>query len=173
MDLPNHDNGHCDYDYDDDDDDEFFGSQEDDFQPDGTAAPFREFGNMSRHEIHAKHNELKNIGFLEAYDESKESRLQEGFERGFLDSFEAGKAIGSILGRATTRQIICEKDARGKPKDPVSSEGGGASRSTAGIAALIHDYFATEFQKDLDSNNGIKGLETLVSKAENYPAADD
>eukprot|EP00536_Pseudo-nitzschia_multiseries_P016101 jgi/Psemu1/220142/e_gw1.1019.20.1 len=147
---------------------------------------------MSEHEIDARRNELKNIAFLEAYDDFKESRLQEGFERGFLDSFAVGTAIGTLLGEATTRQAMAErhdnsssssssshnneKNSSVNENDSVSPGGGGgalaSSRNAAGsaIAALVHDYFANEFQKDLDCNNGMQGLEALASKTENYSA---
>ena len=155
---------------DDDDDDEFFGPQ-DDFEPDNSLL-IRDFGNMSGHEIDAKHNELKNIGFLDAYDEFKDSRLQDGFECGFMDSFEAGKIIGKIIGEATTMDKVYEKQLQVSENEYGSSTISldanlNPSRKSGvkpKVAELAHDYFTTKFQKDLDPNNLKQGLENLISK---------
>jgi hypothetical protein len=56
-----------------DDDDEYFGSQDEDYDSNLS----NEFGRMGVHECQARDKELRNIGFLDAYDEYKESRLQE------------------------------------------------------------------------------------------------
>jgi hypothetical protein len=93
--------------------DEFFGSQEehngngndcdyDDDDEQQQQQPCQSFGNMGKHDQRAKHHELKTAGFLDAFDESKEEQLQEGFEAGFLESFGAGRTIGKLLGRAST-----------------------------------------------------------------------
>mmetsp|Transcript_2587 Transcript_2587/g.5626 ORF Transcript_2587/g.5626 Transcript_2587/m.5626 type:complete len:183 (-) Transcript_2587:95-643(-) len=154
---------------DDDDDDEFFGSQ-DDFEPDNSL-PIRDFGNMSGHEIGAKHNELKNIGFLDAYDEFKDSRLQEGFEGGFMDAFEAGKIIGKIIGEATTMDKVYEKQLQVSDTKSLDANHHPSRKSGVkpNVEELVHDYFTTKFQKDLDSNNGKQGLENLISQTEENP----
>ena len=75
-------------------DDDFFGDQdegEDDFG-----------GRLGAQEDFARQNELKRIGYLEAYDEAKETRLQEGFQVGYKQSFEAASRIGVILGEAVS-----------------------------------------------------------------------
>ena len=124
-------------DVDDIDDDEFFGSQGDDAN---------EFGDMEQREIHARHHRLKTVGFLDAFDESKEELLQEGFETGFLESFEGGKVVGRLLGRAATQSKILQRN------DSTSQ----AANET------VHEFFSKEFQANRDSSTTVDDLSRLV-----------
>lgn len=47
----------------------------------------------------ASANRHRLLGYHESYDQSKEVRLQEGFEDGFRKSFDTAVRIGSLLGR--------------------------------------------------------------------------
>lgn len=150
-------------------DDEFFGSQED-FQTDSTlpisCVQRNEFGDMGEHEIYAKHNELKNVGFLDAYDEFKESRLQEGFEFGFLESFEAGKIIGKMIGEVATLEKMDDRQSHNESTIPHNNLG-------IRVTEIVNEFFTTEFQNgSADSSNGKQDLENLIAKTENYLAAD-
>jgi flagellar biosynthesis/type III secretory pathway protein FliH len=49
----------------------------------------------------AQQDANRNIGFLEAYDESKELKLQEGFEAGYSSVFEDGVKLGEYLAEAS------------------------------------------------------------------------
>lgn len=101
-------------------DDEFFGVQDDEdvgysesrFDEDPTnnsLAHIHEFGGMAQRETQSKQEELKKVAFLDAYDEYKESKLQEGFEAGVVETFEIATRIGKILGKATTWQKLQQK----------------------------------------------------------------
>ena len=83
-----------DYD-DDDDDDDFFGNQDDDGD---------EYGNLAKHEMISKQDELEKVAFLQAYDDHAESRLQEGFEAGYQESFATAYRIGQMLGKHMTME---------------------------------------------------------------------
>lgn len=138
----------------DETDDEFFGSQEEDFETDSSlpiSCAKNEFGDLGEHEIHAKHNELKNVGFLDAYDEFKESRLQEGFEFGFLESFEAGKIIGKMIGEVGTLEKVDERQSENESS--LSSNNFGKPRTQIRVTEIVHDFFTTKFQNGSDEIN--------------------
>ena len=150
------------------DDDEFFGSQDD--------------CNMALHEVNAKNNEIKNIGFLNAYDEFKESRLQEGFEKGYLESFEIGKMIGEMIGEITTLEKATNKirlenvsssTASSATSTPTSTPSTTTTQSPSNnfdiparkqnnnVTELVHDFFTNKFQNDKNPNNVVQDLENL------------
>jgi hypothetical protein len=76
------------------DDDEFFGNDDEAYQ-----AEFRP--GLETHEDRAKEEEYRNIGYLEAFETNKEARLQEGFEAGYRETFDAALRIGELLGQST------------------------------------------------------------------------
>jgi hypothetical protein len=172
--LDPHSNGTGDGDDNDNDDadDDFFGSQED--------------CHMALHEVNAKNNEIKNIGFLNAYDEFKESRLQEGFEKGYLESFEIGKMIGKIIGEITTLKKATNKIRLENVSSSTASSATSTSTSTSTptttttttqfpsnnfdiparkrnntVIELVHDFFTNKFQNDKNPNNVVQDLENL------------
>jgi len=85
------------------DDDEFFGSQADEF----TAHSSVQEG-LTRHDNHALQERFRVIGFHEAHDESKDIRLQEGFELGYRELIDVSIRIGQILGEVTTKAAISD-----------------------------------------------------------------
>jgi hypothetical protein len=83
------------------DDDEFFGNQEEDDDEVHTSSSY--YGGLGDQERLARENEMKNIGYFEAHEETKEQRLQEGFEAGYRETFDAATRVGQLLGQATAR----------------------------------------------------------------------
>jgi flagellar biosynthesis/type III secretory pathway protein FliH len=164
--LDPHNNGIGDGD-DDDDDDEFFGSQDD--------------CNMAIHELNAKNNEIKNIGFLNAYDEFKESRLQEGFEKGYLESFEIGKMIGKMIGEITTLEKANANEIRllENVSSTISTTATQQSpnnnlvdvqprKENSKVTEIVHDFFTNKFQNDKqDPSNVVQDLENLKQELKN------
>ena len=149
---------------DDDDDDEFFGSQDD--------------CNMAMHELNAKNNEIKNVGFLNAYDEFKESRLQEGFEKGYLESFEIGKMIGKMIGEITTlekatNEIRLENVSSSTATSTTTIQSPNnnldipARKQNNNVTEIVHDFFTDKFQNDKDPNNVVQDLENLKQELKN------
>jgi hypothetical protein len=143
-----------------DDDDEFFGSQDDD--EDGSNLR-NEFGKMGVHECQAREKELRNIGFMDAYDECKEMRLQQGFETGFQETFEVCVLLGELLGEVTTLRML-EDRSLARSKSPASSITPSPPSSNAQkVTLLVHDFFAVKFQKD-ESKNARPDIEALVDE---------
>jgi hypothetical protein len=84
------------------DEDEFFGDQEENDDNVHTSSSSY-YGRLGDQEVLARENEMKNIGYLEAHEETKEQRLQEGFEAGYRETFDAAMRVGKLLGQATAR----------------------------------------------------------------------
>lgn len=150
-------NQHTDDVDDNDGDDDFFGPQSDN---DGNAQ--NEFGSMGAHEFQARENELRNIGFVDAYDEYKESTLQEGFEAGFQETFEASILLGKLLGEVTTLQKLKDRPLAGSNLPmPSSSIPWPTEPNVNAAISLVQNYFTNRFQKD-ESNNATQDIETLL-----------
>lgn len=96
----------------DEEDDDFFGNQdgEDD-----------DFGALTRQDHLAKEHELKTIGYFESYDDTKEERLQEGFEAGYKETFGVASRIGELYGQMIIDSEL-EKDDQAKEKSRVTSQ---------------------------------------------------
>lgn len=60
------------------------------------------FGTMGQRELAARQNELKTVAYLDAYDEAKEVRLQEGFEIGYRQTFSSAYQLGMNFGKVST-----------------------------------------------------------------------
>lgn len=84
MDPKNNDN-------DDDDNDDFFGDDD-------------EGDVLAEREIRAQEQQIENVGFLEAFEEAKEDKLQQGFEDGYTQSFDVSVRIGELLGEAALEE---------------------------------------------------------------------
>jgi flagellar biosynthesis/type III secretory pathway protein FliH len=80
-------------------DDEFFGN-------DSTETDF-----MATQESKAAERNLQNTAYLDAFDEHKEDRLQEGFESGYREVHELARQLGEQLGRMVARgKIVQDQD---------------------------------------------------------------
>ena len=101
-----------DYDDDDEDDvDEFFGNQssdEEEYDDNGQHTSisltdveqnFSPSLSLSKYESQSQERSFHNLGYHEAYDEYKESKLQLGFEEGFITNMDRAVAIGKLLGK--------------------------------------------------------------------------
>jgi hypothetical protein len=155
------------------DDDDFFGPQEEDSG--GTIDNIRspnlaiqslemsggqiEFQSMLQRELLAKEDELRKVGFLDAYDEFKESRLQDGFEFGTMETFEAGCNIGKLLGKVSTLQKLKVDVNEENPRNLVDGQ------RVHAIAVAITEFFVSTFQRD-DSLDCKQLLEALVNNLE-------
>lgn len=130
-------------DNDDDGDDEFFGAQDE--EDDG------DFGDMAKHEIQARHHQLRISGYLEAFDDSKEELLQEGFEAGFLETFELGKSLGLMLGKAATQSKLAPNKSKEETSSQVANQ-------------LVHKFFAGDFQANRDPSTVGEDLSRLLEE---------
>eukprot|EP00978_Attheya_sp_CCMP212_P042199 scaffold253044_cov41-Attheya_sp.AAC.1 len=53
---------------------------------------------LAMRDAKATEEQMRNVGYLEAYEDSKEIRLQAGFEAGYRETVEAAMRIGQRLG---------------------------------------------------------------------------
>ena len=87
------------------DEDEFFGNQdecEDKTGNDETTLPSHDADGLAQRERRATNEQFRNMGYLQAHDESKEVRLQEGFEAGYNHYFDKAMRLGELIGEATS-----------------------------------------------------------------------
>lgn len=127
-------------------DDEFFGAQHE--EDEGCA----DFGDMAKHETQARHHQLRTSGFLDAFDESKEELLQEGFEVGFLETFEPGKRLGLMLGKAATQNKLAPNESK-QHSNQVANQ-------------RVHNFFARDFQANRDPTTVGEDLSRLVEETQ-------
>ena len=97
-----------DHDYDDDDGDvDNDGDQED--QDVSTATKHNPFGRMGECELQSQYQRLYTVSYVDSFDASKESKLQDGFEHGYKQSFGIGQRIGRMLGHVSTAHQLSTK----------------------------------------------------------------
>jgi flagellar biosynthesis/type III secretory pathway protein FliH len=101
---------------DDDTDDEFFGDDDD---------------GLSERESRAQEEKFRNMGFLEALEDSKEEQLQQGFEDGYQQTFDLSVEVGELLAEAALQgdtdivkriKTFLEKMERSDRKPSVTRE---------------------------------------------------
>jgi flagellar biosynthesis/type III secretory pathway protein FliH len=95
---------------------------------------------------------MKKIAFLQSYDQTSESRIQEGFEAGYQETFDSAFRIGLLLGELATS----EKFKQDKTTDATQSSSLEASRQVR--------TFVTSFQER--ANN--KMIDDAKSELENF-----
>lgn len=85
-------------------DDEFFGNDSDDDR-------------MAEKESNAAGRNLQTIAYLDAFDEHKERRLQEGFEVGYRDvhdlAVQLGERLGQISASAKLQEALLNRTENG------------------------------------------------------------
>mmetsp|Transcript_13750 Transcript_13750/g.37814 ORF Transcript_13750/g.37814 Transcript_13750/m.37814 type:complete len:186 (-) Transcript_13750:908-1465(-) len=96
-----------------DDDDDFFGDGDDEDNDD-----LNDFDRRAMEERH------KTIGYVDAFDAHKEERLQEGFEAGYRESYDAsillGRSLGSMIARGKLSMMMNEATATEQKKNTDS-----------------------------------------------------
>jgi hypothetical protein len=136
-----------------------------------------EFGSLMQNERAAKELELKTVAFLDAFDEYKDTKLQEGFEHGMLESLEVAIRIGKLLGKQTT--ILSLKDVVGGESDDKidANELNGVVRGgleknndqkkTINLAKNItREFFTIKFQKDDNNTCGNNNCQVDLQRLE-------
>jgi len=144
------------------DEDEFFGRQEDQDEPEGSSLTFRRHGDhgeseqaeqannppvgqggLSAAEARATEDRFRTIGYHEAYDQSKEERLQEGFEAGYRDSFDAAFRVGEILGReAMGAKLLALKHHQQSSSDNLPQTV--SSKLPTDLAVIVRNHLTGE-----------------------------
>ena len=130
-----------------DDNDEFYGNQDDDDDADHHHG---EFGSLGHHEILAKNRELQTIGYMQSFDETKEIRLQQGFEGGYRDTYTVSKALGEAFGK-----LVTEAEFLGNQQEDGTT-------TSPELSFRLHE-FLTQFQnRPADCEfNGKESIELL------------
>jgi hypothetical protein len=99
------------------------------------------------------------IGYHEAYDQSNEVRLQEGFENGYRDTYDASCRIGELLGKVIMQSKLLEL------REQQSSNGEENARDNAGsllafkVARTVRTFLANK-----DNRNRLSELEQQVKE---------
>jgi flagellar biosynthesis/type III secretory pathway protein FliH len=89
------------------DEDDFFGNQDEHVEEALLPSSHCSDG-LAEREWRATNEQFRNMGYLQAYDESKEERLQEGFEAGYKQYFEKAMRLGEVLGEVTSPLLMQE-----------------------------------------------------------------
>lgn len=133
-----------------DEDDEFFGEDE------GSDC------GLAEHEAHALDAHYQNVGYLEAYEHCKESRLQDGFEAGYRDTYEISFRLGQLLGQLTAKVTLIStmmKPANaphGVEKDEAALKAKNISRRYRDVMDKINKL------NDASSSDAINAVEMLL-----------
>ena len=125
------------------DDDEFFGDQ--DGEDNGS------FGGLSEYELKAKEEEIKKLAYLQAYDEKKELRLQEGFEGRYQETFDSAFRIGKLLGQLTGSERILQEQEQRPVVDGIEDESVSSSmKATRKVRTFITSFQDRVNKKDIE-----------------------
>lgn len=89
--------------------DDFFG---DDGHDDGNGD---DYAGLAEQESKAVSAQLSNIAYLEAFEEHKEVRLQEGFEAGYRDVFAIALRLGCRLGEVSAQSKLRDANHPNRP----------------------------------------------------------
>jgi hypothetical protein len=169
------------------DDDDFFGSQEEDYNNDHYREKedeqihqnnIKQFGDLAEKELQSKTNELKNIGFLDGYEDHKETMLQLGFEAGMIETFNIAIRIGELIGEISTIEKLLRnhnhKDDYGnkpnrKPPQPLSPTAAATTEKSKAetTSKVVNEFFSNTFQKGERYESCNDDLEKLEERLRN------
>ena len=138
---------------DNDEDDDFFGSQDDDDDNGGG-------GGLAQQEAQAVAQQHRTLGFHETFTTSQEASLQEGFNRGYMETYAKAKAIGAKLGQQAgwTQLVLASPPTIRSAMEEESSEG---QLRSAG-ATQVYLQMAQITRKELQENGEEGGSELRV-----------
>ena len=91
--------------------DDFYGDQSSELAADSDDGdPIDPFGNVAIHEFRSLESSIQTLSYLDGYDETKELKLQEGFSKGyrqsFHDAFRVGRCLGSLCATAAKDELL-------------------------------------------------------------------
>jgi hypothetical protein len=147
-----------------DDEDDFFGNQDDDddepVEHDEQEHYGNEFGALAEREHQARGTELRTIAYVESYDETKEARLQDGFEAGYQETFDVATRIGVLLGKATAATKT--KLLNHEPVSLSSSDDDSAPTAARQVRAFLTKFEARPKEETSDAKQELENLEEDV-----------
>ena len=127
---------------------------------------------LAGHETRSNEAAFHKMGYLEAYDATKEERLQEGFEVGFRETLDLACSIGLTLGRLVGRTASTCNDGASTSSTATSTSGDDAADAVASklVAKTIRAFLDGQMtqQGDAASADGalqqIQDLEKVVKE---------
>ena len=129
-------------------DDDFFGSGDGDDDDDGNERCL-----LAEQESKAISAQLSNVAYLDAFEDTKESRLQEGFESGYRDVFELALRLGCRLGGLSAESKFQELQ-----RDPSQNSVGGNADAIRQATRRFRAVMDQINQGSSDNNEGAKVL---------------
>lgn len=126
-----------------------------------------EGGGLAGHETRSNQAAFHKMGYLEAYDATKEERLQEGFEVGYRESVELAQSIGLHMGwlvgrTASTLPRSTGKDDGGGDDDQGNGEADAvASKLVARTVRAFLDGQMTQQSDAVPSDEALKQIQDL------------
>lgn len=135
------------------DEDDFFGNQ-DEHVVEGALLPSSHCSDgLAEREWRATNEQFRNVGYLQAYDESKEERLQEGFEAGYKQCFEKAMRLGEVLGEVTSPLLMQENVSHEKRQQQVNQ-----------VVQSIRLFLTHVQTNESDENLSTESLESLTEQ---------
>ena len=128
-------------------------------------------GGLAAHETRSNEAAFHKMGYLEAYDATKEERLQEGFEVGFREALDLAHSIGRRLGRLVGRTANANggNDEDGSNGDQQAKRDADAVASKV-VAGTIRAFLDGQMTKQSDAVSGdevlkeVQDLEKMVKE---------
>ena len=126
-------------------------------------------GGLAGHETRSNEAAFHKMGYLEAYDATKEERLQEGFEVGFREAADHAHSIGRRLGRLVGRTAAAsatggddEDGTRSKGDQQVKRDADAvASKLVARTIRAFLDEQMTQQSDAVSADESLKELQDL------------
>mmetsp|Transcript_3257 Transcript_3257/g.5932 ORF Transcript_3257/g.5932 Transcript_3257/m.5932 type:complete len:193 (-) Transcript_3257:541-1119(-) len=111
---------------------------------------------LAMRDAKATEEQMRNIGYLEAYEDSKELRLQAGFEAGYRETVEAAMRIGQRLGEVV---VVMPMNPTTEPstntimrEDPIKSQ----AKATQ-VGTFVRAFLEEQQTKGGDSAEHLPG----------------
>ena len=126
-------------------------------------------GGLAGHETRSNEATFHKMGYLEAYDATKEERLQEGFEVGFREAADHAHSIGRRLGQLVGRTAASsatggddEDGTRSKGDQQVKRDADAvASKLVARTIRAFLDEQMTQQSDAVSADESLKELQDL------------
>jgi flagellar biosynthesis/type III secretory pathway protein FliH len=111
-------------------------------------------------ESNATQSHYQKLGYHAAYDEHKDSNLQEGFEAGYKEAYSSAFRIGELLGEATMKLV------QGKTKTTKSDDDAGNDPAYLEAVKKINGVLTDKEEKE-GSSKKTYDLRDLQREVEN------
>ena len=135
-----------------DTDDEFFGNQDEG----------GDYGGLGQHESTARGQELRAIGYFESYDETKETLLQEGFEAGYREIYDAALRLGVLFGKLSAETHLSD----GRNESLPDSKSSQYSEAAGCLRDFLTDFQNRPYDAVFNAKETIEFLECELARSD-------